>query len=163
VIDGPCIRCHAATERDGLHDIGRTWQQWLHCRKPDFQRNIKRGRGFCSICYLRNGRTWRGKDDAGLPALPFQLRKNWKRAGSRQIDQDVEALRHRDRESTARDWMNGVTVSRDHVADEFAEIDPKLARGRTVDDAEPNATIALDVHDLRGGERSIIGKEGIIR
>src|SRR5207302_3683939 len=77
-------------------------------------------------------------------------------------DQDVEALRGRDREPAVCDGTYGVTVGCDHAADEFAQIDPKLTGGRAIDDAEPDAAAALDRHDLRIAQCSIVGKEGVV-
>jgi hypothetical protein len=110
----------------------------------------------------RNARPGRGEDDAGLPTVAFQPRKYRKRADLRQIYQHVKALGHCNREAAARNRMHGLAVGRDHAADEVAEIDPKLARGRAVNDAEPDPAAALDAHDLRIGERSIVGKEGVV-
>lgn len=78
------------------------------------------------------------------------------------FDQDIEALGHRDREAAGCYRMHGVAVGRDHAADEFAKIDPELARGCAVDDTEPETASTLDTHDLRIGECSIVGEEGIV-
>jgi hypothetical protein len=58
--------------------------------------------------------------------------------------------------------MHGMTVGRDHAADEVTEVDPKLTRGRAVDDPEADVTAAFDAHNLRIGEGSIIRKEGVV-
>src|SRR2546430_1395569 len=58
--------------------------------------------------------------------------------------------------------MYGVAVGRDHAADEFAEINPKLTRGRAVDDAEADPAAALDAHDLRICGGSVVGEESIV-
>src|SRR2546428_9042965 len=58
--------------------------------------------------------------------------------------------------------MYGVAVGRDHAADESAEINPKLTRGRAVDDAEADPAAALDAHDLRICEGSVVGEESIV-
>ena len=99
------------------------------CRKRRFQGIIDRRRSLRSVCYPKDGHAWRG--EVGFPP-----------PGAQELEM-------------RRPLADRVAVSRDHVPDEFAEIDPELARGRTVDDAKPNATIALNAHDLRVGERSI--------
>ena len=55
-----------------------------------------------------------------------------------------------------------MAVGRDHAADEFAEIDPKLTRRCAVDDAQPDPAAALDTDDLWIGEGSIVGEESIV-
>jgi len=63
---------------------------------------------------------------------PSNCARNRKRAGLWQIDQNVEALGHRDREAIARHRLQGMAIGCDHAADDFAEIDPELARGRAL-------------------------------
>jgi hypothetical protein len=64
------------------------------------------------------------------------VRKNPKRAGPRQINEDVDALGHCEREMIACHWMYRMTVGCDHAADGVTKLDPKLTRGRAVDDPE---------------------------
>jgi hypothetical protein len=79
-----------------------------------------------AIGYPRNSRTCRGAEASRLPTGALESGKNRKGAGPWQIEQDVKALGHRDRETAARHLMHGMAIGRDHAADEFAEIDPKL-------------------------------------
>ena len=90
---------------------------------------LSTGGAVCALSAIRGMRApRRGEDDASLPTVAFQPRKYRKRADLWQINQDVKALGHCNREAAAGNRMHGLTVSRDHAADEVAEIYPKLAR-----------------------------------
>src|ERR1700738_2960876 len=80
---------------------------------------------------------------------PFELREYRKGSAPREIDQQVEALCHRDREALARDRTDGMAVDCDEISGERSEIDPELARGCPVDDLKAHAPAALDGHDPR--------------
>src|SRR6201991_2387106 len=148
-VHGPCVRRHSATENDGLDDVRGAWRQRLNCHKPGLQRQVDWRRGFRAASYPRNVPTWCGEDDPGLLAVAFQPRENRKRSGPRQIDQYVVALGYRERETVARYWIHGMAVGRDHAADKFTKVDPKLTRRSAVDDPQADATAAFDAHDLR--------------
>jgi len=92
---------------------------------------------------------------------PFELCEYWKGSTPREIDQQIEALCHRDREALARDRPNGMAVDCDENSGERSEIDPELARGCSVDDSKVHAPAALDAHDLRIREGPIVGEERI--
>ena len=86
----------------------------------------------------RNLRTCGREDDPSLPSRAFQPGKNRKCASRWQINQDVEALGHRDREAAACDRVYWVAVGRDHAANELAEIDPELAGGGAIEPRLPS-------------------------
>jgi hypothetical protein len=115
---------------------------------------------------VRNSRDWsvgRNQDDARLAALALDLREHGIGPGAgRKADANIEPLRNRSRKAPASDRRDLEAVDGDEFAIERAKPDVKGAHRRAVDDPQKHPSARLDLDDLRVGQRTEIGEEGVI-
>ena len=79
-----------------------------------------------------------------------------------QVHENIEALRHGDRETTSGDGLHRIAVDRDHAPRQRAGIDPERARRGAVDQPQANATATFGGDHQRVIQRPIVDEIGVV-